>query len=516
MNSDEPSTDRVLEVRLDALLKNFQQIARTKSEVAARVKEVRDLHYIANIDQLGILNRLDDVGDDITTTCKRLNKLSERLPPGAMTRPIDNLEGAGDVVSALRLDLERMLQIIDRMADRWKQTVDERLKPLDATLLRESDLRVGTIKDFQRKLGSSTAERADIWDDYENLAYRDGETLFGEYVDFIGGLALRNTGIDHGVCQMADDLIGRLYLIGSTEIFHSMTLPTRRVESRKTIARIIRMGFPEWTVWAVPLGVHEFGHVVINANPELHELIATATAQERWTFLPPALDTYLADAFATGAMGPAYACATVLLRLDPCCLDRDARQQGELTCQAASPDSRRAYVILKTLELMAETTASYEGVRSMLLDDWRKTLGAFDLKFELGAEEPQLDACAEVMWGFLKERSSQVIYRPTRYEESAAWSVRSLAASASVGDGDEAHDGAAAPGGGPALPDLQQITVRDVLNMAWRERLEEPENATGKQADRIAEAALELWSTLFHMAPDRDDTWDQPVRGGLR
>jgi hypothetical protein len=143
----------------------------------------------------------------------------------------------------------------------------------------------------------------------------------------------------------------------------------------------------------------------------------------------------------------------------------------------------------------------------MLCDAWTSALGAFDMTFDLGDEATELDACAEVMWEFLNKWSSHLMYKASRYAESARWpSLRAL-----VGDGDDD------PSGGVAVnPVLGELGGRDVLNMAWRERLSKPENATGEQADRIAAAALEFWRKLFHEPPPVDPTWHQPIRGGLR
>ena len=171
--------DRVLEVRLDALLKNFQQIAKTKMEVEARVTEVKILHDIAKTHQMGIDYRLKDIGEDIATTRNRLEGLRTRLPPAAMERPIENLQRVASQVDDVCRDFHRMLAIIERMSEGWKQTADDRLKTLDTTLLHESGMRVTKIEELQRQLHTSAATRAFIWDKYEELAYREGNTMFG-------------------------------------------------------------------------------------------------------------------------------------------------------------------------------------------------------------------------------------------------------------------------------------------------------------------------------------------------
>jgi hypothetical protein len=510
-NAPTSPPDLVLALRLDALLKNFQQIRDTRSAVEERGNEVYNLRHLAKDHQLGIDYRLSDLGEDVISTQRRLTELvkAKVVSPQAIERPVENLERAADVIAEVRGDFQQMLQIIERMSERWVQGAS--LETLERTLLHESNMRITKIEDYQGQLGDPDAGRAAIWDDYEDLAYREGAGLFGEYVDFIGGVALRNTGIDHGVCQMADDLVARLYRIGSTELFHSMTLPTRRVASERTVARIIRMGFPEWTVWAVPLGAHEFGHVVIN-DSDLRSSIDDAG--QRWGFDPPVLDTLFADAFATSVMGPAYAYAAILLNLDPCGEDAEARAAARRSgaarsCPVASPDSRRAHVILRTLELMGEADSSYEGVRRTLVEAWTETLEAFGLAFELDGEATQLDKCAKFIWDFLSTRASHVIYTAGRYAELDSWPDL-LTPRPVNGDGDGDGDGS-----DPRAGMRRELEVRDVLNMAWRERIAKVENRTGQVPDQIAAAALALWRERFESGP-ATNPFPQPVRGDLR
>src|SRR5262249_16861778 len=142
----------------------------------------------------------------------------------------------------------------------------------------------------------------------------------------------------------------------------------------KTRVRIIRLRFPEWRIWDLPLAAHELGHVVIGENLESEEKPENADqriltpfiqrqraslvrqdpgfkqmsmkrrsgVQQAAQWAESRIHEFLADAFATYTMGPAYACSAILLRLHPLIDAKDGRPS----------DAQRAHVILSMLKWM--------------------------------------------------------------------------------------------------------------------------------------------------------------------
>ena len=117
-----------------------------------------------------------------------------------------------------------------------------------------------------------------------------------------------------------------------------------------TAARLIRIGFPEWTVWMVPLAAGELGFIFADRYRDLDtEVIAAAFADvltgragPDGSEGEPAIDeeelrAWVADAFATCVTGPAYVWAAMLLRADP----------------TSAVDQRRVAVMVDVLELLA-------------------------------------------------------------------------------------------------------------------------------------------------------------------
>jgi hypothetical protein len=270
-------------------------------------------------------------------------------------------------------------------------------------------------------------------------------------------------------------------------------VPTRRMASRETIPRIIRLGFPEWTVWAIPLTAHEFGHVVLKDNSDLNQRVKART----WALTEEERDVFLADAFATCAMGPAYAYAAVLLNFDPCAANRDERTEalegGALSLEELSPDSRRAHVVISTLALMGDAVGSYETVRAELDAAWKDALEPFGLRYELPkATRDTLDGCAHFMWDFLTERGGDLVYKPEAFQEVEGW---------------------------PSLLDEEfkvafaDFDVRDVLNAAWRERIRNATTQTGGPAVALATAAQQRWRDHFAADDQTRTSWKQDLRG---
>jgi hypothetical protein len=140
------------------------------------------------------------------------------------------------------------------------------------------------------------------------------ETIFNEYVDLMDGVLARDAGLDHDLCRVADELV-RQFGRFPDYAWTSITIPAYRERSNISTARLIRIGFPEWTVWTLPLTAHEFGHVFATLRKGMPELadnlsrdVSVSSDQAR---------TLIADAFATRVMGPAFVWCAALFRADP-------------------------------------------------------------------------------------------------------------------------------------------------------------------------------------------------------
>lgn len=337
------------------------------------------------------------------------------------------------------------------------------------------------------------------WHSYSEI-YEQSRAIFDECLTFIGGLTFRDQGLDERICEVADELIRDLALGSRGDVWQSLTVPTMNETANKTIARIIRLRFQEWTIWSLPFTAHEFGHVVMGDAPEvqpwmnteverlvkgdaeLQQVLAAGAdpqARERATERARRraehhLNEYLADAFATYTMGPAYACAVILLRFNPAAAYEDDLQHPA--------DARRAHVVLGMLQLMDQQAGKpppYRYVCEYLEKEWQETIDRAQPPSALVQAEK--DSLRELV-GRIGKRFYPLLLPAARYPHTGddgwtvaqAWSQGWCEASArqplTVGSG----------------------KLRDVLNAAWLCRINNPQ-----KVGEIAEAAQKLCDAII-------------------
>ena len=118
------------------------------------------------------------------------------------------------------------------------------------------------------------------WESFRQKAVEPSQAIFAEYVDLLGGIAIRDSRFEAGICKIADELI-QSYQPSPSAKFPIRTIPTRFHTMFTTLARIIRLSFPEWTVWALPLTAYEFWFIdtAPSFDHELQHCIGATTGQ---------------------------------------------------------------------------------------------------------------------------------------------------------------------------------------------------------------------------------------------
>ncbi len=294
-------------------------------------------------------------------------------------------------LAALERDL-RVLSDLEALKDRLglaKVRVHKRIwNGYQYTIIREIsalvEKRIPRVRNQMAKAeagGKHAGDRARVaWKLYAAI-YRKSRWISQECLEFIAGLAFRDKKLDEQICQIADALIESYAEASGKE--PSLAVPSSQESLSRTLGRIVRLRFPEWTIWTLPLVAHEYGHVVIPdvldhsrfCAGELPALMAQypggappgaapATPEESRKRAESYLIEFMADAFATYIMGPAYPCAAILLRFDP--------RAGE--GQENSPiDLDRARVVLRILGSMSQAAGAISGYAfaiSYLSDRW--------------------------------------------------------------------------------------------------------------------------------------------------
>ncbi len=229
-----------------------------------------------------------------------------------------------------------------------------------------------------------------------------------------------------------------------------------------TLRRVASVRFPDWSLWTVPLVVHEYAAVMTEVEGILRDYVRSVSTAwvlahpQAWSEEADELSTrasgyarvLLADAFATFAMGPAYACPAVLLRLDPAVGGYRYRPS----------DATRARVVLGVLEAM--DTPAFGAYRSMLdsLHNQWQTMSGLSVRppvDELGDMLSAADVADYLHRRFKHKKSG---YPAMGRGEAGKWSTTWKDALRNRRD--------------PVVPqDVKGHSLRDALNAIWDTRV---------------------------------------------
>jgi hypothetical protein len=321
------------------------------------------------------------------------------------------------------------------------------------------------------------------WETAESIQKNCYE-LLNECFEFLQGALVRSVGLDLKMCEIADALIAdlsdrtstywnRFTIVGEEHFFAGTT-------------DIIRLQFPEFTIWSLPIVGHEFGHFVgrelrktlMEANHQFGEpfqQIVNSEGKPELTHRDESfLYEYFADLFATYALGPAFACASLFLVFKPG-LDRDGEQHPS--------DVKRTYFILQALEKMNKAEGIYDpyrGIIDRLQTVWQQcNQDVVGFSTSLSPEViSNLHSKLAVLYNSLDESYSKVKYQQTDWDYAHLLAPKLLTEK--------------------TVTELLEpdITLSDVFNAAWICRLSNWE--IPDIAEQINHKALQLCQEIIH------------------
>jgi hypothetical protein len=330
---------RARERALDALL---ESLATTEAKLRQRIVEIGQPMYVP----IGQTRTAQELKAAANTAHNALSDLTDALPHD---------------FEALRAQVQPLRSFCSRMGT----------LPVAGAL--KDDLKVKAIElgDDLPKHGAGNCE---AWLNYMR-GMAKAAPFFSEYVEFLGGLALRDVGFDEGVCDLADDFI-RLSYADLNDLV--LAIPMRQQAVTDTLAAILRFSFPEWTIWGLPFAAREAWPAVVRKNAVLK---AKLDKFPDWAH-DAKFKSCLADGFATYTIGPAYAYSALLLHLYPFChwpdeIEEKVREGHEF-------DLERATFILATLREMNMRNV-WDNLIKDLEDQWTSALGQCTLPAASGA-----------------------------------------------------------------------------------------------------------------------------------
>ena len=189
------------------------------------------------------------------------------------------------------------------------------------------------INEVRNDLQSAKENVAEVPDNYDLSGYWQQLTtqkekctgLFKESLNFLGGALLRNIHRIDRLCQIADALLFQLSKQVGVEWNRSTILAEGSFFTEAT--GVIRLPFPDYSIWNLPVAVHELGHYVgpriVNSDGAFPYQIKRQQIQASYTDAAEAereksfWQEEFSDLFAVYAIGPAYACACLVTMFSP-------------------------------------------------------------------------------------------------------------------------------------------------------------------------------------------------------
>lgn len=324
-----------------------------------------------------------------------------------------------DRIQALRQELDRAKRAVEQINPKWGD-------PIRGDLLSEFKGKRDDLKNLAQAVrkAQSDAALSQSWKSFQKTR-EECKPLFEECLALAQGSLVRTAGLDEGLCEIADALLhdfsnriasiswDRFTVLGTEEFF-------------RKLAQVIRVRFPEASIWSLPVAAHEFGHFVApllkaedRTGTEFWPVKAVLERLERQESLRDRfyVEELFADLFATYVLGPAYPCTCMLLRWDPWTAHMDGDEHPS--------DAKRVYWILKVLEEMDENKGglrpTYERIITKLRQSWRSSLKLIgqpqSLEEYLAAEEnggdimQQLDEWFRELYGAVAENKKMADVR---------------------------------------------------------------------------------------------------------
>jgi hypothetical protein len=272
-------------------------------------------------------------------------------------------------MQSLRQELRRARRAVEQIDPR----LGHRIQAGFLERFEEAKCRLRKLEQGIDKADSFTLSQR--WRTLEEIR-EDCEPVFEECLALLQGSLVRTAGVDEGLGDLADALLRDL---GQRTITWERFTVLDTGESYGRLVQVIRVRFPEASIWSLPIAAHEFGHFVARrlekrdphtgqvATPVKDFLDREGAKHPRG---PDYLEELFADLFATYVLGPAFACACILLRWDPW----TAHKVGGRHPSSA----KRVHWILKVLEETDENKGgllpTYGAVTRELRESWQRSL----------------------------------------------------------------------------------------------------------------------------------------------
>ena len=525
----------VLKVRLESLITNLEQVNQLADSVTMRELETRNLRLLLE-------NAAKLVGELKTYTDVATSYGTSRLEPTLFKK---SMNSACERIEALTKEIEEARTLLDSMKNRLVPVEGQLKFTLQSDLKGKTEQSLKNLRSTRNKLNQASPANGQLLENaWKEAVGEQNQSIFSDYVNFLGGLALRDKGWDNSICQIADELISNCGNLLEAKVWDALTIPSSH--GAVTLASIIRMGFPEWNIWGLPLAAHELGLVAVSVDDTLRTYIEEQFDGDEQ--IQRQMQVCLADAFATCTMGPAYACAALLLRFNPrlayegrydavddeiltnvfssalnntlpesaggTSFDESMIERFNTSWKSnttlserrvkALSDAQRAHIILGVLDKMVKhcsPAATFDSkIIEQLKNEWNSALQQTNPTGKLDSQST-LDAWVDFLFNHLSSNPLGPIYcgRPWQSTKDILERIVNSDPETQLIWNKEKYEGLKADNQNVQYEELNYtFELRDVINAAWACRIEGlgKEGNTVKDSEKHNQAALKLWQTI--------------------
>jgi hypothetical protein len=387
--------------------------------------------------------------------------------------------------SYLLMQIEALSEELDSIENSMESLDNkELLHAMRVRFLNLFDERKAELVGLREKLSNKVSSERTLskeWEQLKGISRNCGD-LFLEFE----GTMLRSS-FPHGneICRVADSLIYYLNYWSGLE-WDRFTVMTARGESFAEMTGIIKVRFPDFTVWRLPLVAHEFGHYAIsritygNRHPFKNIVEEWINLKKPETIMEKRrLQELFADVFATYIMGPAYAATLILLNLNP-------RDDLAFVDGITHPNhNKRVYCILKTLKEMSSQD-DYSGIIGYLEKAWQMNLESSD--FAAISKDLDRSDIGKVAGNWI-----EILMKARGRAKYNGWARTDILIEALNPNFDCSQEQNA------------ECTLPDVLNAAWRCRIKyADEDSYGENRLMVQEINRKALNLCMKIRTDRD------------
>jgi hypothetical protein len=162
-------------------------------------------------------------------------------------------------IDRLTEDLKRIKALVSEKA------IKEYRTPIYGKFHRTINPQLEELEKLKKRVPKGALGKAQsiaLWEEYTAIA-QEVQQISDQCLDYLGGIAVRQMGLDGGTCDLAEHLV-KHYVEKTGRDWASVMIVGRErlFDTVAEITQIIRVRFPEWDISSLPFTAQQFGQLL--------------------------------------------------------------------------------------------------------------------------------------------------------------------------------------------------------------------------------------------------------------